>query len=362
LEANEKYAVDPEFLNTTHGELGCVACHGGNNELDISSAHAGLVKDPSADPEGLCNDCHGDIMETFKDSLHYTVSGQAHGLARLGGLTELAASTELQGVFDRSCSSCHATCGQCHVSRPNAVQGGLFAGHMFAEKPPMEDTCYNCHGARNAGEFMGRVGLKSDAHFEMGMDCVSCHDVSNFHGTGDDPVEMFDMAELPECTDCHSDVIEGKGDILQHKVHPEDALACQVCHAAPSNNCEGCHVSVNPETGKISSHSESFLSFKIGLNPDRNELRPWKYIVVRHVPTVENMLEAVGPDLLKGYDTVPNWKMTPTHNIQRQTPQNASCDSCHGEVKWFLQEEDLRPGDSEASKDLVVPWSELPRR
>ena len=64
---------------------------------------------------------------------------------------------------------------------------------------------------------------------------------------------------------------------------------------------------------------------------------PWDYVLLRHIP--------ISPETFKEYDitlhdytSMPTWKYTSPHNIRRNTPQNASCDSCHGNANLFLTE------------------------
>lgn len=349
-------------MTSTHGTLGCVGCHGGVNDMDQEKAHSGMVPDPSAIDGGVCSDCHTDVAETFKTSLHYTTNGQARGLEALshegavhGG--EHIAVDHLVETYEGECSACHATCGQCHISRANSITGGLIDGHNFLAKPNAEVACYSCHGARSAGEYLGDVAgvpTMPDVHWKKAqMECADCHAASNFHGTGAVETEKFDLAELPQCVDCHPDALPGQGEIVAHNAHPEDTLQCQVCHSVSYNNCWDCHVSLSPE-GKWGSKSTNKLGFKIGLNPDQDEQHPWKYILVRHVPTVNDMLDAKAEGLLTSFDEVPNWKMTAAHNIQRKTPQNINCNKCHGNERLFLTEKDLTDTDPAANMDLVV--------
>ncbi|MDI6814752.1 MAG: hypothetical protein QMC90_01515, partial [Dehalococcoidales bacterium] len=58
---------------------------------------------------------------------------------------------------------------------------------------------------------------------------------------------------------------------------------------------------------------------------------------------------------LPNFDLVPTWKTSTPHNIQLVTPQNQSCNSCHGQKELFLTEENLIPDDSEANKEVIVP-------
>ncbi len=352
--ASELFYVNPEYVETVHGKLGCITCHGGENVNVKAEAHAGLIVHPSAADSGaLCGLCHGEIADTFKTSIHHTIQGMRVGLedfAHPGATTE--EGNPLQLAFDNNCYKCHSDCGTCHVSRPKAYTGGLHSEHMFAEVPPTEETCYGCHGARSAGEYMGLVGYATDLHFEAGMDCIDCHDANNFHGSGEEEIRKHD-ADLPSCSDCHGNVYE-ETDIEAHKVHPQDLMNCQVCHGSANNNCFNCHT-VPEEDGTIAGIvGESRIMFKIGLNPQPTEERPYKYISLRHMPTAPDTFKELGLDELPNYDDYPNWKYSPMHNVQRLTMQNETCDGCHGNEFIFLRESDLRENDSKANLNLVV--------
>ncbi len=366
MSGSEKYGINNDFIESFHGSIGCINCHGGQNDTDKDKAHIGLVADPSAIEGGVCADCHSGVAETFKTSLHYTSKGQGLGLEALtreGAIYGHIPDDHVAEIFQGDCYGCHATCGQCHISLPNTLNGGLLDGHNIVKSPSAEGTCYNCHGARSAGEYIGNVNgipTMADTHWKNAkMECVDCHSLSNFHGTGAVETEKFQLAELPKCVDCHPNALPGKDDIPAHNAHPEDTLQCQVCHSVAYNNCWDCHFTLNDQ-GNYGSKSTAKLAFKIGLNPDRDELHPWKYILVRHVPTAENTLGHLGDNLLPNFDNVPNWKMTAAHNIQRKTPQNNSCNKCHGNSRLFLTEKDLTATDPAANMDLVV--KEIPAK
>lgn len=348
---SDKYCVAEDFLTSTHGKLGCIACHSGENVADQAQAHAGLVNYPSADTKGICQECHSDITTTFADSVHYTIQGMHNALEGFSHEGALDNEGGLKTAFDNNCYKCHATCGSCHVSRPKAYSGGLHSQHTFTKEPPMEETCYGCHGARNAGEFMGKVGYNKDVHFTKDMNCMDCHPVNNFHGSGSKEQNMYD-ADLPNCLDCHENTYT-ETEIQAHKVHSPDTMSCQVCHASANNNCYDCHTTLNDD-GSVSGQSDGKIMFKIGLNPERTAERPFKYITIRHIPTTADSFAPLGGEI-PNYDLVPNWKYSPTHNIQRSTVQNETCDSCHGNQYIFLQESDLRENDSKANQKLVVP-------
>lgn len=344
------FLVSEEFPSSIHGSLGCITCHGGVNDPDQRVAHAGLDPYPSRDFDATCGECHSDVTNTFSSSIHYTLSGMANGILKFTNYGALSESPHHQEVFDNDCYKCHATCGDCHVSRPKNYSQGLVDGHTFFGTPPMDETCYGCHNARNAGEFMGTVGFSGDVHYEQGMTCMDCHPIGNFHGTGNVVASMWDE-DLPSCLDCHADKNPAVATDEFHSVHG-DSLSCQVCHAQANNNCFECHLDPK-EDGTLGSSSQMRIMFRIGYNPEITPERPYKYVALRHVPTQASMLEVVDDAMLPKYDQITNWKYSPTHNIQRSTFQNESCESCHNNTRLWLRPEDLRDTDSEDNQRLI---------
>jgi hypothetical protein len=108
--------------------------------------------------------------------------------------------------------------------------------------------------------------------------------------------------------------------------------------------CYDCHL------GK---GSKSQLQFKIGksLRPDQ----PYRYTLLRHVPTVRDTFESRLKEALPDFDLVPNWKATSPHAIQRVTYRNRNCNGCHGNPRIFLQAEDLMAADPQANQQVIVP-------
>ena len=131
VEAWAKVAVAAEFSDTLHGSISCTECHGGTSTAyEMEAAHEGVVRDP--DPIEACGSCHAEKAEDHYSSLHGGLDGYFTVLAER--------STEenwpqLIDMFGNHCAECHASCGQCHVSRPTSAGGGLLSGHDFRETP-----------------------------------------------------------------------------------------------------------------------------------------------------------------------------------------------------------------------------------
>src|SRR4030042_1809314 len=189
-------AADPHFSE------GCISCHKGDEkEQDRKIAHKGMIKRPSDDIK-TCAPCHEEIAGTYKSALHYTTAGQKHGV------TERFSKEERKmfdtKVFEQSCRSCHASCGDCHVKGPviSGIGTGLLKGHRFVKRDEGK-TCALCHGGRVYPEFTGEYGGTPDVHYQKGMICLDCHSKSESHGDGTAQASRHERKERPSCAKCH---------------------------------------------------------------------------------------------------------------------------------------------------------------
>jgi thiosulfate/3-mercaptopyruvate sulfurtransferase len=225
----------------------------------------------------------------------------------------------------------------------------------------MNLTCTGCHGSRIENEYKGKnQGVPADVHWvKYGMPCFDCHTAEEMHGATDGEAEhRYDGLPTPGCqdTDCHPDVASDDG-IQQHSGVHLEMLSCQVCHSTTYKNCYSCHVAQEEGTAYFKIEPSEML-FKIGLNPLQGEDRPWTYVPLRHVPVDRDSFSYYGQDLLPNFDQVPTWKYATPHNIQRITPQNETCQTCHGNAEFFLTADDVLPEEMDANRDVIV--QELP--
>lgn len=362
MEPYEKIFVSKAFLDTDHGRIACSACHGGDPASDDwQTAHKGLVKNPAAaDPSSTCGECHPEITATAVNSLHATIAPIGQSIRNRTGPAAEPVRAAMAEADRKHCSQCHADCGQCHVSRPDYVHGGLLAGHQFQKTPPMETTCASCHGGRVFGEFTGRnAPVPADTHYDDAeMGCMDCHEAAQMHADATGVVNRFASPQRPRCRNCHPEAAEGK-DAETHRTH-RDRVACQVCHAGPVKQCFGCHVGTDSKGLAYFKCKQTRLDFKIGRNPDPTPDRPYAYVVVRHPPIVPGTFDYYAKDALKRFDAVPTWKLDAPHSIQRRTPQNTACNNCHGNRRLFLSEKDLAPWEIRANTGVVVPDAAVP--
>ena len=253
--------------------------------------------------------------------------------------------------YEGQCTKCHTTCGQCHISRPESVGGGFLNGHMFQTQPSTMNNCTACHGSRVGEEYLGqREGYKADVHWNPGgKQCVFCHDGAEMHASGTTYDKRYDVAEMPQCVNCHSGAATAND---YHQTHWDD-LQCQVCHSQEYKNCYNCHAGIGLE-------EPSTLGFKIGLNPLPSAARSWDYVVLRHVPVNPTTFDDWGLSL-PDFDSLPTWKYASPHNIRLNTPQTdttgtGNCyEACHGNSDLFLDVSDLRDYEINANQNVIVP-------
>jgi len=340
--------VDP-----VHALIGCVNCHGGTEPAGFEQAHdSTLIHDPSTNPEQNCNPCHKQIVETNKNSMHTMAWGERTTIAQ----RELGADADhddfdgldsvLTDGFDGECTSCHTTCGQCHVSRPNAVHGGFIDNHTFNRIPDQTDNCMACHGTRIAVDYKGTlVGNKPDVHYMDGKQCWYCHQ-EDMHADASSYAtryHMVDMAGYPTCEGCHSAEVASNYYHGAHWPGSGVGLSCFVCHSQPYYNCNSCHsggewrdgyVSIGGDVNAGGGDYLEYPGFRIGYNYNQ-DLHDGKWIVVRHIPVSVDSYEPWGHNTLAAYDARPTWEYSSPHNIRRFTAQTdttggVTCsENCH---------------------------------
>lgn len=359
LEAWEKVLIDAEaYSNDVHAFLNCTDCHGGEAVDDMTAAHAGLVE---TDPTTNCQTCHPNITPYAMGSLHYTLEGYDTAIYQRSSPEHYET---LEYMESYHCSECHASCSDCHISQPRSVGGGLLEGHSYVRVPPMSRTCTACHGSRVKNEYYGlNEGIAGDVHLRQArLACTDCHTGNQMHGIDPaaedgalDANHRYDGYREPKCETCHQAQIGIGSGIVMHELHGTELISCQVCHSVAYTNCTNCHVDRTAEDVPYYTVEEHSLGFYIGRNPIRNNERPYRYVPVRHVPIDINSFDAYGDDLLPNFLNRPTWAYATPHNIQRNTPQTASCASCHGNDAVFLTPDKVAEGElGGANLNVVV--------
>ncbi|MFA6234041.1 MAG: hypothetical protein WC824_07605 [Bacteroidota bacterium] len=353
-----------KFLNTAHGKLACVSCHGGkepaNNKLEAHGKD--FVVSPSKDADKYCGNCHPSIAGRDKTSLHTQGFGQKAMVAKRGNFPSYENYPEqLKKGYDKNCGKCHASCGECHVMRPRQASGGFLASHLFKKKPDMALNCTACHSARVAHAYFGEAaGSRPDVHFLKlsGGECTNCHSADEMHGTGAMYTQRYSVANQPKCEKCHADKAKANN---YHSMH-WDTMSCQSCHSQDYQNCGSCHVDTGVRNGP-------YMSFKIGMNPMPNVKR-FKYAVLRNAPHAPDTWSNYGIPSLANFAAEPTWRYATPHNIKRWTPRTEvqsgqSCSAaCHikdgANAQWFLFSSDLGETWEKTANANVVVDGKLP--
>ena len=367
MELYQKIYVAPSFLETDHGRIDCQECHGGKPDDDNwQTAHEGLVTDPTfTDADRVCGECHGEIVETAVKSLHYTLAPMYRTIFNRAGGKCCRPGTKkvLKASMDRHCGTCHSSCGQCHVSRPDYVKGGFLSKHLFKAKPPMNTTCASCHGGRVHGEFTGaNEDYSPDTHFEdEEMVCLDCHTSREMHADATGVESRYTLPEKPSCLQCHEDVLDKESDNEYHASHG-GKLACQVCHSQPSKSCFSCHVGTDKKGLPYFKCKKTDVMFKIGFNASPTDQAPYNYTIVRHAPVVPDTFKFYIKNGLERFPSVPTWKPASPHNILKNTDQTRTCNSCHGNPDLFLKPADLSAEEIAANKTVIVPKDRIPEK
>lgn len=378
-------------LMAAHGDVDCISCHTQLNNTEEAATpnwHAATIRDPSADGGQVCASCHGqEMVDTFKASLHFTMNGVAKGLCE-----RLKQTPNSQELFDEiffepemymGCNTCHATCGQCHVSKPNITGGGLLNSHAFG-KPSPESSCAPCH-YENA-DYHQEVDVHATKH---GLSCLDCHtDLVEFHGrsladmpegklhykgpdskaTGPIETNMKNDVVQVTCEQCHAEKVQ------DHPVKGVDHFSkmdCAACHSLPYSNCFGCHDGEKPEyVGAWGNGDPDTLNVKLGLSipGDPNS----KLTTLNHAGMAEGAFGEGAPVIdTKNPATKSMWTAFASHFIAT-TPlvsdaakaSGKMCDNCHnGNLEIFLQAKDLDLGgnDPVSEIDWAVPLERLPK-
>jgi len=370
-----------DFPDSTHGSVGCTACHGGDDTVDTrADAHSAADNWESNPDSSNCNGCHAGIVTSSANSLHTNLGGYMTILADRGA--DVAVAGTLQDRFNEQCTRCHvanndtelSACGFCHVSVPVVAGGGFLNGHNFRKTPDMERNCTACHGSRIKDEFFGlnqdlidsnstaytsaQLGtsglIQPDVHFAAAQSvnadgyevgCTLCHSGDEMHGVGA-PMDgdRYAVTSGPLCEDCHTP----SGGL--HTAEHLSKMACQACHAQPYKNCFGCHTDVDTagtglpyytiNEGSQAGTNEALMTFRIGAN--LNSAVAYSYAVLRHVPVDADTFKYAVSDsqdgLIPNMTALPTWKYASPHNIVRVTPIQSSCSNCHaaGNADFWL--------------------------
>ncbi|OFX28377.1 MAG: hypothetical protein A2033_02690 [Bacteroidetes bacterium GWA2_31_9] len=326
-----------DYKNSTHYTVGCVGCHNGvGNTDDKSAAHSGtFISHPSLYYEEKCGNCHQQIVNNFKTSIHNGI-GQKRKVTMRNGLSgpddfDQLPQHQIEG-YNKNCSICHGTCGNCHIVRPATGGGGLSKGHSFTKTPDMLNICVTCHVSRGGHAYLGVAsGTQPDVHLtKQGYKCLDCHNGEELHGDGVKVEQRYAYSKLPKCSDCHTGIASNN---IYHSTH-FTSFNCQVCHSQDYNNCGSCHI---PGTNKSGAGARipAYLDFKIAANPIPNIKAGFDFTLIRRTLAAPDNWQDYGVAQYATFEAFPTYNYTSPHNILRWTTRTQvetgkSCSyNCH---------------------------------
>ena len=167
----------------------CTDCHGDHEILPANDAKSPIYK---FNVPSTCGKCHGEVEQTFVESIH----GQA--IARGNGLAPV-------------CTDCHGI---------HSIKAHIDPNSSVSEQNIARTTCARCHeGVRLSQEFGvagNRVtsyldsyhGLAAEGGSAVVANCASCHGVHNILPSSD-PRSTINKANLDAtCGQCHKGVTQ----------------------------------------------------------------------------------------------------------------------------------------------------------
>lgn len=241
--------VDPKaFQASVHGSLGCTGCHS-----DLAPDHAGKVK---AAPVS-CAGCHEKASSTFEHSAHFAARkagntgaaqcGDCHGTHDIVPVRSTASPVHRDRLI--------ATCGQCHPDIAEDLKESVHGKAMaqgVREAPictdchsdhaiqrlkgatPLqlaEEVCSGCHGSKRMNTKLGlatdRVSTFFDSYHglaaRMGSptaaNCASCHGFHRILPSSDPRSSVHPSHLLETCRRCHTTATER---FIQGKIHVDE--------------------------------------------------------------------------------------------------------------------------------------------
>ena len=309
----EPFYVERASLNTPHGSLGCITCHGGTgNVTDKEAAHQGLIKDLSVTHPRDCLICHRNLPDQLPGDHLRTPHGKVvnaiwegsacgvncsdchgqvgHGFDPVTGEITCQMSVCLDCHLERNlgaelitdCNTCHVgphdvalvlTCNDCHTSTETWKDSTLRVHPVELTEQHATPNCFSCHRWPN---FKGLDYVCSDCHqrpHDFGNDnCALCHTPEGWAESADDLVANatgipHPLASREDCRSCHG--MEGQPPIpVDHKGRTNDV--CQFCHKlAPASAI------LHPVAGRgpcLDCHGEEQIAqFPLTTHGDRDE-------------------------------------------------------------------------------------------
>jgi len=220
------------FASTSHGVLGCAACHQGIQDLNRHMS--------GKEPPRLisCAVCHRDTDGVYSKSVHAVKAK----LSCLDCHTGIHPSESASAGKDEAAAM--QTCTKCHDQSKYLIKGH---GARFLAGSKEAASCADCHGVHDVPVFPATAEGMADKREHYTNLCVSCHregGIAGRYGAFPHAVsgygetyhgkarQLGSYEKVAGCQDCHT------GHNIRPADHPDSALhpralvgTCGKCHS-----------------------------------------------------------------------------------------------------------------------------------
>jgi len=250
------------FGFSVHAEEGvsCVDCHTEISDYPHPKVDAKTSREFSIGRLPICGDCHEEQFEKVKDSVHQAAADAGNNAAAIctdchNPHTQQRLTGKTSGeLTNRARVNIPGICAQCHGEIYDTYKSSVHGSALLDEFNPDVPTCIDCHGVHNISNPTTNTFRNSTPYL-----CAKCHTdqeimgkygistnvlnsyVTDFHGTN---VKLFSEqypdqpTNKPVCTDCHGfhDITKVDNPKTGIALRENLLVKCQQCHPDATAN------------------------------------------------------------------------------------------------------------------------------
>jgi cytochrome b subunit of formate dehydrogenase len=265
--------INAKALNeSVHGELGCVGCHEGIEELPHGRDDLQAVD---------CVTCHGRMkLDPVSDSWRQqkrTFSASKNRTIINSKLYTRSIHSDSSKANNATCDTCHTAhyvyrsddprslthnrnspqlCGECHEKELKAYKISLHGANLM--RPWLGDsaTCGNCHNSHRITEGVANLRVVTEA-------CGDCHkiEVNAYMNTAHGKLAWLGSGDAAKCSNCHE----------THATHKVADTASKVSSENRLETCRKCHEDA----------TENFIEYRVHGNTHDYEQYPFMWVVAK---------------------------------------------------------------------------------
>lgn len=246
------YVAEDDLSHSVHGQVGieCEACHNDISEYPHPAIKFQTRRELSLSYYQTCEKCHSTNYEKAQDSMH--------AQAAAAGNQDAPICTDCHGAHDvrppdepRSLIS--ETCGQCHSQIVETYKQSVHGAALMQDENPDVPVCTTCHGVHNIQD--PRTSQFRVAEPEL---CAGCHadkELMDKYGLSADVYDIYKRSwhgvdvsvykarwptiwhDSAVCSDCHGIHDIRATEDPESRVNSKNLLStCQQCHPSAGPN------------------------------------------------------------------------------------------------------------------------------